>query len=118
VLRVGLDKAQFGTRRNYLRALRDINGDPPFIQPPLKFVEIWLQVADKQRRLAGRVNDGRVVRVEGQLELMRGWGQVVDIQTEEDRGDQSTLSYTSPHASTRLRGGLEGRFERLIPGVV
>ena len=30
-----------------------------------KFVELLLQVADKQRRLAERGYDGRVVRVEG-----------------------------------------------------
>jgi len=70
-------------------AERDINGDSPFAQPPLKVVEVWLQVADKQRRLAGRGYDGRVVRVEGQLDVVRGWGHVVDIQTDKDRGDQS-----------------------------
>jgi len=97
--------------------LRDINGDSPFTQPPLKVVEVWLQVADKQRRLAGRGYDGRVVRTEGQLDVVREWEHVVDIQTEDDRGDQSLLSYPNPHASTRWRGRMEGRFERPIPEV-
>ena len=44
-------------------------------------------------------------------------GHVVDIQTEEYRDDQSTLSYPSPHASTSLRGRLERRFERAIPEI-
>jgi len=103
----GLDEAPSGTREDYRSALRDINGDSPFTQPPLKVVEVLLQVADKQRRLAGRGYDGRVVRVEGQLDVVRGWGHVVHIQTEENRGDQSPLSYPSPHASKRWRGRLE-----------
>jgi len=70
-------------------ALRDIIGDSPFIQTPLKFVELLLQVADMQRWLPERGYDNRVVRVEGKLDVVRGWGHVVDIQTEEDRGDQS-----------------------------
>ena len=44
-------------------------------------------------------------------------GGVVDIQTEEDREDQYPLKYTSPPASTRWRGRVEGRFERPIPEV-
>ena len=35
------------------------------LEPPLKVVEIWLQVADEQRRLVGRGYDGRVIRLEG-----------------------------------------------------
>jgi len=70
----GLNKAPSGTREDYHGALRDINGDSPFTQPPLKVVEVWLQVADKQRRLAGRGYDGRVVSVEGQIDVVRGWG--------------------------------------------
>ena len=50
-------------------------------------------MADKQRRLAGRGHDGRVVRVEGQLDVVRGRGHVVDIQTEEDSGDQSPKNF-------------------------
>jgi hypothetical protein len=60
----GLDETPSGTREYYRGALRDINGDSPFTQPPLKFVEVGLQVADEQRLLAGRGYDGRVVRVE------------------------------------------------------
>jgi len=101
LLGLGWMKRPSGRREDDRGALRDINGDSPFTQQPLKFVEVLLQVADKQRRLAGRRYDGRVFRVEGQLDVVRGWGHVVDIQTEEDRGDQSTLSYPSPHASTR-----------------
>jgi hypothetical protein len=37
----------------------------------LKVVDLGFQVADKQRRLAGRGYDGRVVRVEGQLDVDR-----------------------------------------------
>jgi len=66
------------------------DGDSPFTQPPLKVVEIWLQVADEQRLLVGHGYDGRVVRVEGQ-HVVRVCGHVVDIQTKEDEGDQSTL---------------------------
>jgi len=39
----------------------------------------------------GRGSDGRIVRVEGQLDVVRCSADVVDIRTEEDRGDQSTL---------------------------
>jgi hypothetical protein len=48
----GLNEAPFGTHEDNRCALRDINGDSPFTQPPLKVVEIGLQVADEQRRLA------------------------------------------------------------------
>ena len=54
-----------GTREDYRGALSDINGDSPVTQPTLKVVEVRLQVADKQRRLAGRGYGGRVIRVEG-----------------------------------------------------
>jgi len=57
----GLDKAPSGTLKDDRGALGDINGDSPFTQPPLKVVEVWLQVTDEQRRLAGRRYDGRVV---------------------------------------------------------
>jgi hypothetical protein len=50
----GLDETPSGTREDYRGALRDINGDSPFTHPPLKVAEVWLQVADEQRRLAGR----------------------------------------------------------------
>jgi hypothetical protein len=60
-----MNEARSGTREIYCGALSHINGDSPFGQPPLKFVQLCFQVADKQRRLAGRGYDGRVVRVEG-----------------------------------------------------
>ena len=49
-----------------------------------------MQVADEQHRRARRGYDGRIVRVEGELDVVRGFRHVVDIQTEEDRGDQPT----------------------------
>ena len=36
----GLDEAPFGTREGYRGALREINGESPFTQPPLKIVEL------------------------------------------------------------------------------
>ena len=36
----GLDEAPSGTLEDYRGALRDINGDSLFTQPPLQFVEI------------------------------------------------------------------------------
>jgi hypothetical protein len=53
-----LDEAPSGTRKDFRCAFGDINGDSPFIQPPLKVVEVRLQAADEQRRLAGRGYDG------------------------------------------------------------
>jgi hypothetical protein len=47
----GLDEAPSGTREYYHTALGNVYGDSPFAQPPLKVVEIGLQVADEQRRL-------------------------------------------------------------------
>jgi hypothetical protein len=96
----GLNVAPSGTREDYRGALRHSNGYSPFGQPPLKVVEVYLQVADKQGRLAGRGYDGRVVRIEGQLDVVRGRRHDVDIQTEQDRGDQSILSHPSLHDST------------------
>jgi len=52
-------------RAKIIAVLLDINDESPFNQPPLKVDEVWLQVDDEQRRLAGRGYDGRVVRVEG-----------------------------------------------------
>ena len=68
---LGLDRAPSGTREHYRIALRDINGDASFTQPPLKVVEFWPQVAEQQRLFAGRGYDGRVARVEG---VVRGLG--------------------------------------------
>jgi biotin carboxylase len=61
----GPDEAPSGTSEDCHGALRDINGDSPFTQPPHKVVEVWLQVANEQRQLAGRGYDSSVVRVEG-----------------------------------------------------
>jgi hypothetical protein len=36
-------------------------------------------------------------------------------QAKQDRGDQSTLSHSSPHAATRWRGRREGRFKLPTP---
>jgi hypothetical protein len=35
-----LDELPSGTREDYRGALGDINGDSPFIQPPLKVVQV------------------------------------------------------------------------------
>jgi hypothetical protein len=35
-----LDEAPSGTREDYHGALRDINGDSPFTEPPLRVVEV------------------------------------------------------------------------------
>jgi len=69
---LGLNEAPSGTREDYRSALRDISGDSPFTQALLKIVEVILQVADEQRRFVGRGYDGRVVIVEGQLDVVRG----------------------------------------------
>ena len=47
--------------------------------------EICLHVADEQNRRERCGYDGRIVRVEGQIYVVRGFGHVVDLQTEEDR---------------------------------
>ena len=49
----------------YRATLRNIYGESPFAQPPLKVVEVGLQVADEQRRLEGRGYDCPVIRLEG-----------------------------------------------------
>ena len=60
-------------RAKIVRLLLDtFNGDSTVAQPPLKVVKLGFQVGDKQRRLAGRDYDGRVVRLEGQLDVVRG----------------------------------------------
>jgi hypothetical protein len=57
----GLDEPPSGTRECYRAALGIIYGFSPFAQPTLM---VGLQVADEQRRLAGRGYDGRVICVE------------------------------------------------------
>jgi len=56
---------------------RDINGLSTFAQPPFKFVELGLQVAEVQRRLAGRGYDGRIIRVEGYSTWYEGKGKTL-----------------------------------------
>jgi hypothetical protein len=62
---LGQNEALSGSCEYYRGALREISGDFPFTQPPLKVVQLGFQIADDQRRLPGRGYDGRVVRVEG-----------------------------------------------------
>jgi hypothetical protein len=66
----GLNDAATGSREDHRGALRDVDGNSPYTQPPLKVTEIGLQVADEQRRLAGRGYDGRTIRVNGQLDVV------------------------------------------------
>ena len=68
----GLDEATSGTREYHCAALENIYDDSPFPQPPLKVVEVGLQVANEQRRLVGRGNDFRVIRVKGYFDVVRG----------------------------------------------
>jgi len=86
-----VDKEPSVTREAYGGALRENKSDSPFTQPPLKAVQLYLQEAEKQHRHAGCGYDGGVVRIEGKLEVVRGWEDFVDIQPEENRGDQSSL---------------------------
>jgi len=45
----GFWDASTGLSEEHRGALRDIDGDPPFSQPPLQVTEICLQVSDNQR---------------------------------------------------------------------
>jgi hypothetical protein len=101
VLLVRLNEGPSGTREYYRAALGNLCGDSPFAQPPLKVVEVGLQLADEQRRFASRGDDCHFISIEGDFDVVRGWGFVVDALTEEDRTDQFTLSHHSPHVSTR-----------------
>jgi hypothetical protein len=47
-----LDEAPSGTREYYRGALTNINAYSPLNQPPLKFVEVGLHVAEEQSRIA------------------------------------------------------------------
>jgi hypothetical protein len=66
----GLNEATTGSREVHHGVLRDFNNNSPFIYPPLKVAEVGLQVADEQRRLAGRDYDDRIIRVKGQLDVV------------------------------------------------
>ena len=50
----GLNEAPSDTREYYRAALGNVYGDSPFAEPPLKDVEVVLQVANEQRGLEGR----------------------------------------------------------------
>ena len=52
MLLVGLVDAPIDMSEDDTGALKDINGDSPFAQTLLKFVEARLQVADEHLRLA------------------------------------------------------------------
>jgi len=60
-----MDEAPSGTREYHRDALGNIYVVSPFAQPPLKVVEVGLQIADEQRRLAGRGYECRIIRVDG-----------------------------------------------------
>ena len=64
-------------RAKIIAVFLDINDNSPLSQPLLKVDEVWLQVAEEQRRLAGRGCNGRV-HVQGYLDVARGWGHAVD----------------------------------------
>ena len=93
-------------------ALRGIDGDRPFTLPPFEVAEISLQVFDEERCLTRCGYNGRIVRIERQLDVAGSRGHIVHIRAEQDRGNNSTLSYASPHGTTGGCGCLEGRFER------
>jgi hypothetical protein len=79
----GVLDAPTGLGEQHRGALRDIDGDPPFTQPTFKVAEISLQVFDEERWLR-RGYDGRIVRIESQLDVAGRRGHIVHIQTEED----------------------------------
>jgi len=76
----GLRKAPTSLGEEHGGGFRDLDGDPPFIQPLLEVTELGFQVFNEQRRPTGRWYDGRVVCVECQLYVARAHGNVVDIQ--------------------------------------
>jgi hypothetical protein len=67
-----VDDAQSRTREVYRGAFRDINGDSPFTDPPLKIVQVRLHVPEKQHRLVGSGCVGSVDRGEGQINVVEG----------------------------------------------
>ena len=108
----GFWDAPAGFGEEHRGALRDIDGDPPFTQSPFEVAEISLQVFDEEHWLTRRGYDGRIVRIKSQLGVEGRRGHIVHIQAEQDRGNNSTQSYASPHATSGGCGCLEGRFER------
>jgi len=72
-----------------------------------------LQVADRERCLAGRDYDDRDVNVVGQLDVVVWRLHVVYIKTVYDGGEYSTVSHASGHAiSTCERCFFFGRMLR------
>jgi hypothetical protein len=61
----GLDEAPSGTREYYRADLETSMAILHSLNQRFKVVEVGLQVADEQRRLAGRGYGCRVIRVEG-----------------------------------------------------
>jgi hypothetical protein len=72
---------------------------------------ICLQVFDKQRWLRGRDYNGCVTHEDSQLYVAGRRRNIVNIQTEYDRGNDSTLNYASLYVMTNGRDYLEGRLE-------
>ena len=72
MLLVRVDDVQSRMREVYRGALRDINGDSPFTDPPLKIVQVRLNVPEKQHRLVGSGYVGSVDRGEGQINVVGG----------------------------------------------
>ena len=56
----------------YRASLRHINGNYPLDQPPLNIFDVGFQLDEKQRLFLGCGYDGHVVRVDGQLDVVRG----------------------------------------------
>jgi hypothetical protein len=73
--------------KEHRSALRDVNANPPLLQPSLVTAEIQFPVAEKQHWHDGRDYDGRVTRVQSQLHVATGDEHVIDIQTKEDGGN-------------------------------
>jgi len=73
-----------------------------------------LQVADRERCLAGRDYDDRDVNVVGQLDVVVWRLHVVYIKTVYDGGEYSTVSHASGHAISTCERCffLEGCFDR------
>lgn len=70
--------------------------------------------ADMQRCLAGRGCDSRVFRVENKLDVVGRDGNIVDLQTEEDGVNLSTLLHASPHATASGCACLKGHCEHRV----
>jgi len=86
ILLVGLDEVSSGPCENYHGALWDIFGDSPFTQPTLKEIELGLQVADEQSRLALSGYDGRDIHVGRQIDMLRGCGLILSMRWAKYKG--------------------------------